>query len=73
MRLSFNEPHLFGIYYAINITKEVNYMDRAKMKLLVSILMDSPLYLTLSHEERLSLLFALTKEYPYLSNEPSLI
>jgi len=48
-------------------------MDRAKMKLLVSILMDSPLYLTLSHEERLSLLFALTKEYPYLSNDPSLI
>jgi hypothetical protein len=42
-------------------------MDRAKMKLLVSILMDSPLYPTLSHEERLSLLFTLTKDYPYLS------
>lgn len=48
-------------------------MGRADMKFLVSILMDSPLYLTLSHEERLSLLVALTKEYPCLLNAPSII
>jgi hypothetical protein len=48
-------------------------MGRAKMKLLVSILMETPLYLTLSHEERLSLLSTLTKEYPYLLNDPSII
>ncbi len=41
-------------------------MDKAKMKFLVSILKDSPLYVTLSHEERLSLLFALTRDYPCL-------
>lgn len=46
-------------------------MGRAHMKLLVSILMDSPLYLTLSHEERLSLLIALTKDHPCLLNDLS--
>jgi len=48
-------------------------MEWAKMRLLVSILMDSPLYLTLNHEERLSLLFALTKDYPHLLDAPSVV
>jgi hypothetical protein len=43
-------------------------MDRAKMRMLVSILMDSPLYMTMTHEERIALLFRLLKEYPSLNN-----
>ena len=43
-------------------------MDRAKMRILVSILMDSPLYMTMTHEERIALLFRLIKEYPALNN-----
>ena len=43
-------------------------MDMAKMRMLVSILMDSPLYMTMTHEERIALLFRLVKEYPSLSN-----
>ena len=44
-------------------------MDKGNMKILVSILMDSPLYMTLTHEERMALLFGLVKDYPYLLNE----
>ncbi len=41
-------------------------MDKAKAKLLVSILMDSSLYQTMSHEEKISLLLRLEKDYPSL-------
>jgi len=39
-------------------------MSRDKTKNLVSILMESPLYLTLPVEERLSLVTKLTERYP---------
>jgi len=38
------------------------------MKMLVSILMESQLYMTLTHEEKIALLTRLLKEYPYLGN-----
>ena len=38
-------------------------MDKAKAKFLVSILRDSSLYQTMSHEEKISLLLRLEKEY----------
>ncbi len=41
-------------------------MSRNTMKRLVSILMESPLYLTLSVSERRSLLASLTASYPFL-------
>ncbi len=41
-------------------------MSRNAMKHLVSILMESPLYLTLSVSERRSLLENLTESYPFL-------
>ncbi len=39
-------------------------MDRAKAKLLVSILRSSSLYNTMSHEEKISLLSRLENDYP---------
>ncbi len=39
-------------------------MDKAKAKVLVSILKDSPLYETMSHEEKISLLSRLQEDYP---------
>jgi hypothetical protein len=48
------------------IVTEANKMDRAKMRVLVSILKESPLYETISHEEKISLLFKLLKDYPSL-------
>ncbi len=39
-------------------------MDKAKAKVLVSILKDSSLYETMSHEEKNSLLSRLEKDYP---------
>ncbi len=39
-------------------------MDKAKAKVLVSILKDSPLYETMPHEEKISLLSRLEKDYP---------
>jgi hypothetical protein len=41
-------------------------MDRAKIRVLVSILKESPLYETISHEEKIYLLFKLLKDYPLL-------
>jgi hypothetical protein len=41
-------------------------MDQLKAKALISILIDSPLYLTLSLEERNSLLLRLAASYPCL-------
>jgi hypothetical protein len=41
-------------------------MDMAKMRMLVSILRESPLYLTMTHEDKIALLFKLLKEYPFL-------
>ena len=41
-------------------------MDRAKTKVLISILKDSALYETLSSEEKISLLLRLRKDYPFL-------
>lgn len=43
-------------------------MEISKMRMLVSILMDSPLYMTMTHEERIALLFRLVTEYPALNN-----
>ena len=43
-------------------------MDRAKAKVLVSILKDSSLYQTMSHEEKNSLLLRLEKDYPGIFN-----
>jgi hypothetical protein len=44
-------------------------MDKDKMRMLVSILMDSPLYMTMTHEEKIGLLFSLIKDYPSLINQ----
>jgi hypothetical protein len=41
-------------------------MDMVEMKMLVSILKESQLYMTMTHEERIALLFRLLKEYPFL-------
>jgi hypothetical protein len=41
-------------------------MDRAKTKVLISILKDSSLYETLPHEEKISLLMRLEEDYPFL-------
>lgn len=46
--------------------KEVNMMDKAKTKVLVSILKDSSLYQTMPHDEKISLLLRLEEEYPSL-------
>ncbi len=43
-------------------------MDKAKTKVLVSILKDSSLYETLPHEEKISLILRLEAEYPSLFN-----
>ena len=43
-------------------------MDRAKAKVLISILKDSSLYQTMSHEEKNSLLSRLEKDYPAIFN-----
>ena len=43
-------------------------MEIAKMRMLVSILKESQLYMTMTHEERMALLFRLLKEYPFLAN-----
>jgi hypothetical protein len=44
-------------------------MDKAKAKILVSILMDSSLYHTMSHQEKISLLSRLERDYPSLFTE----
>jgi len=51
-----------------NNFKERNIMDKAKTKVLVSILKDSSLYQTLPHEEKISLILRLEAEYPSLFN-----
>jgi len=43
-------------------------MDITIMKMLVSILKESQLYMTMNHEEKIALLHRLLKEYPYLGN-----
>jgi hypothetical protein len=43
-------------------------MDKAKTKVLVSILKDSSLYHTMPHEEKISLILRLEEEYPSLFN-----
>ena len=43
-------------------------MDKVKTKFLVSILRDSSLYQTMSHEEKISLLSRLEKEYSTIFN-----
>jgi hypothetical protein len=43
-------------------------MDKAKIKVLVDILMDSSLYDTMTHDEKVSLLSQLEKDYPSLFN-----
>ena len=44
-------------------------MDKTKAKVLVSILRDSSLYQTMPHEEKMSLLSRLEKDYPSLFSE----
>jgi len=44
-------------------------MDKAKTKVLVSILKDSSLYQTISHDEKISLLLRLEEDYPSLFSE----
>jgi len=41
-------------------------MDKAKTKVLISILKDSSLYQTMPHDEKISLLLRLEEEYPSL-------
>lgn len=41
-------------------------MDKAKTKVLVSILKDSALYQAIPHDEKISLLLRLAEEYPSL-------
>jgi hypothetical protein len=48
---------------------EVLGMDKTKAKILVSILMDSALYHTMSHQEKISLLSRLERDYPSLFTE----
>jgi len=45
-------------------------MDRGKIKALVDILMDSSLYETMTHDEKISLLSRLEKDYPSLFKAP---
>ena len=46
-------------------------MDINTMRMLVSILKESQLYMTMTHEERISLLYRLLKDYPSLGNSLS--
>ena len=41
---------------------------KTAMKRLVSILKESQLYMTMTHEEKIALVHRLLKEYPYLGN-----
>ncbi len=59
---------LTGTDFVSKMSKVMNNMEMAKMRMLVSILMDSPLYGTLTHEEKFALLFSLAKQYPALFN-----
>jgi hypothetical protein len=43
-------------------------MDISTMKMLVSILKESQLYMTMTHEERIALMYKLLKDYPSLGN-----
>ena len=43
-------------------------MNKAKIKGLVSILRESSLYQTISHEEKIALISKLLNDYPSLSN-----
>jgi hypothetical protein len=51
--------------YAIIVERGLQ-MDRARAKALISILRNSTLYETLPHEEKMSLLLRLEKDYPCL-------
>ena len=55
-----------GIEYAFLIINQEVFMDIHGAKEVISILMGSPLYLTLPLEERHSLLENLKKNYPHL-------
>lgn len=48
------------------VVMEDSYMNRHKAEILISILMESPMYLTLPIEARLSLLISLLDSYPSL-------
>jgi hypothetical protein len=39
---------------------------KTSMKMLVSILKESQLYMTMPHEEKMALIYRLLKEYPFL-------
>jgi len=43
-------------------------MNMTKIRVLVSILRESSLYQTISHEEKITLISKLLKDYPSLSN-----
>ncbi len=44
-------------------------MNKASIRVLVSILRESALYHTISHEEKIALIFKLLNDYPSLSNQ----
>ena len=56
------------MYYALDISEVNNNMDTTTMRMLVSILKESQLYMSMTHEERIAILFSLLKEYPFLGN-----
>ena len=43
-------------------------MNMSKIRVLVSILRESSLYQTISHEEKIALIFKLLNDYPSLAN-----
>ncbi len=45
-------------------------MDKAKTRVLVSILKDSSLYKTMSHQEKITLLSRLEEDYPSIFDAP---
>ena len=49
---------------------KVREMNMAKIRVLVSILRESGLYQTISHEEKIVLISKLLNDYPSLSNSP---
>jgi hypothetical protein len=53
----------------LHIIQRLKKMNKGKMRMLVSILKESPLYITLTHEEKMSLLLGLAEEYPSLINQ----
>ncbi len=52
------------------IVQRVYKMEKGKTKFLVSILKDSSLYQTMTHEEKLILISKIENDYPSIFNSP---